>query len=292
MNQPAEACGNKERGSLAHSVNGPSHPGTSANDRHIILVENLSHFFEIARHEAGQSHAVKALDDVSVAIPGQHFVSIVGPSGCGKTTLLNIMAGLEDIQAGTVRICGTSPAAGRRDIAYMPARDALLPWRTVQGNAGFGLEIHQESSEKRERVVADLLAAVGLRGFERARPRQLSHGMRQRVALARTFALGSEILLMDEPFGALDAQTKQQLQGVLLKLWEHDRRTVVLVTHDLQEALALSDRIIVVSARPGRIKASFEIDIPRPRNVGELLELPKFISLYREIRSLVEETQQ
>ena len=258
----------------------------------IITVQGLSHFFEIPHRRGDGRHVVKVLDNINIKIPAQHFVSIVGPSGCGKTTLLNIMAGLEEIQVGTVQVSGNAPLAGRSDVAYMPARDALLPWRTVQTNAGFGLEVHKVSPAQRDAVVKDMLAAVGLRGFEKARPRQLSHGMRQRVALARTFALGSEILLMDEPFGALDAQTKQQLQGVLLSLWERDRRTVVLVTHDLQEAITLSDRVVVMSARPGQIKSDFVIDIPRPRTVGELLGLPNFISLYREIRSLVEETSQ
>ena len=256
----------------------------------IIEVEGLSHFFPLEERTAHRDTSlVKALEKINLSIPERHFTALVGTSGCGKTTLLNILAGLEPLQSGRVDVCGRAPQHGHEDLAYMPARDALMPWRSVIDNASFGLEVRGVAKNERYGITRPILEAVGLGRFENARPRQLSHGMRQRVALARTFALPSRILLMDEPFGALDAQTKQQLQSVLLDLWETDRRTVVLVTHDLQEAITLSDRVIVMSARPGRIKADFSIDIPRPRHVGELVGLPEFISLYQEIRSLVEE---
>ena len=217
-------------------------------------------------------------------------MSLVGPSGCGKTTLLNIIAGLETLQLGAIDVAGSPPAAGCREVAYMLARDALLPWRDVEANARFGLEVRGVPAEQSNATLKTLLELVGLGAFMRAKPRQLSQGMRQRVALARTFALPSPVLLMDEPFGALDAQTKLQLQGVLLRLWERDKRTVILVTHDLQEAIGLSDQVVVMSARPGRIKAVYDIPLARPRIIAELLEEREFIELYHEIRMAVEET--
>ena len=255
-----------------------------------VTARDVSHFFRIADREAKSVATVRAIDCVSLDIPARRFVSLVGPSGCGKTTLLNIMAGLEPLQVGQLTVDGAAPRAGSPHVAYMQARDALLPWRSVASNAGFGLEVLGVAPAARQRVVDAMLDRVGLRAFAAAKPRQLSQGMRQRVALARTFALDCPILLMDEPFGALDAQTKLQLQTVLLQLWEQDRRTVVLVTHDLQEAIALSDQVVVMSARPGRIKAVFDIDLPRPRVVDDLLGTEAFTQIYRRVHAEVEET--
>ena len=253
-----------------------------------MSVRELSHFFRLSGEAKGVNDVVRAIDNVSLEVPTNHFLSIVGASGCGKTTLLNILAGLEPLQVGHVALHGAPPWAGSRQVAYMQSRDALLPWRTVTSNAGFGLEARGVAAAARAPIVQDLLERVGLGAFVEAKPRQLSQGMRQRVALARTFALDSSILLMDEPFGALDAQTKHQLQAVLLQLWERDRRTVVLVTHDLQEALALSDRVVVMSPRPGRIKAVYDVDLPRPRIVGELLTDARFMDLYKRLLHDVE----
>ena len=257
-----------------------------------VAVRALSHFFRIADPAAKAEGTVCAIDDVSLDIPERRFVAIVGPSGCGKTTLLNIIAGLEPVQVGAARVCGAPAQSGNPRIAFMQARDALLPWRSALGNAAFGLEVRGAPAAQRRAVAGVMLQRVGLGSFVNARPRQLSQGMRQRVALARTFALDSPVLLMDEPFGALDAQTKQQLQSVLLELWEQDRRTVVLVTHDLQEAIGLSDQVVVMSARPGRIKAIFDVDLPRPRLVKELIGTPAFTSLYLQVRTEVDETRQ
>lgn len=256
------------------------------------MVRDLNHFFRIVDPASKSATTVRAIDHVSLDILDHQFLSIVGPSGCGKTTLLNIIAGLEPLQTGKVKLYGADPHMGSRQIAYMQARDALLPWRSVMSNAAFGLEVRGVSARRRGEIVAEILKRVGLAAFGNAKPRQLSQGMRQRVALARTFALDSGILLMDEPFGALDAQTKQQLQSVLLQVWERDRRTVLLVTHDLQEAIALSDRVVVMSARPGRIKAVFDIELPRPRVIGDLLGTSDFISLYKRLHAEVEESAQ
>ena len=260
----------------------PSHAAAA------ITAQGVTHFFRITNGRASDE-VVRAIDNVSLRVEDRRFISIVGPSGCGKTTLLNIIAGLEELQAGSVNVAGGPPVAGRAEIAFMPARDALMPWRTVEGNAGFGLEVRGVPEAARRPVINELLGLVGLKAFASAKPRQLSQGMRQRVALVRTFALPSRILLMDEPFGALDAQTKQQLQALLLRLWERDHRTVILVTHDLQEAIALSDEVIVMSARPGRIKDIVEVGLKRPRDVATLIADPDFVALYQRVRSQVED---
>jgi NitT/TauT family transport system ATP-binding protein len=234
---------------------------------------------------------VLAVADVSLTISPGEFVSIVGPSGCGKTTLLNFAAGLlpPGVGSGSFTVGGKQPSEGNRDIAYMLARDALAPWRTALENAELGVEIRGVPAAERQSRVLDLLEKVGLKGFEKAFPKQLSQGMRQRVALARTFALSSPILLMDEPFGALDAQTKLQLEDVLLSLWQRDGRTVLFITHDLSEAVTMSDRVIVMSARPGRIVADVPITLPRPRSVRALQKDPAFHELYAEVWSKLEE---
>jgi len=221
------------------------------------------------------------------AAPGE-FVSIVGPSGCGKTTLLNLLAGLLPLQEGSISVAGAAPRAGRHDVAYMLARDSLLPWLNALQNARFGAEIRNIPGQRRNARARELLTQVGLGSFEHTYPKALSQGMRQRVALARTFCLDSPILLMDEPFGALDAQTKLQLEEVLLALWTSERRTVVFITHDLSEAVALSDRVIVMSARPGTIIADIKVDLPRPRSVRALQRDARYHDIYATIWSKLE----
>lgn len=234
---------------------------------------------------------VLALDDVSLAIAPGEFVSIVGPSGCGKTTLLNIAAGLipADTYRGECKVLEGAPSSGNRDIAYMLARDALCPWRTALANVELAGEIRGKPMPRRREDARALLASVGLAGFERSLPKHLSHGMRQRVALARTFSMDSNVLLMDEPFGALDSLTKIQLAEVLLELWQKESRTVMFVTHDLNEAVAVSDRVIVMSARPGRIVADVRIDLPRPRSVKSLQKDPAFHRLHAQVWEKLDE---
>ncbi|MGE0153515.1 MAG: ABC transporter ATP-binding protein [Reyranellaceae bacterium] len=242
-----------------------------------ISVGNLSHRF------AGGLLAVR---DASFTVAPGEFVVIVGPSGCGKTTILNIIAGLEAQQGGEVAIGEAPPRAGRHDIAYMFAQDALLPWRTVLDNVLFGVEVRMCEGDlprdAREHA-RDLIAMVGLSGFETAYPRQLSHGMRQRVALARTFMMPSPVLLMDEPFGALDAHTKLMLEQGLLRLWDRDKRTVLFITHDLSEAIILADKILVCTARPGSIKSQITVDIERPRNINALQNDSRYHDYYKRI---------
>jgi NitT/TauT family transport system ATP-binding protein len=242
-----------------------------------IAVERLSHRF------AG---GLLAVENATFRVEPGEFVVIVGPSGCGKTTMLNIIAGLEPQQAGGVSVRGGPPKAGRRDVAYMFAQDALLPWRTVLGNVTFGVEVHNGSRQLPAQTLKEaheLISMVGLSGFEQAYPRQLSHGMRQRVALARTFLMPSPVLLMDEPFGALDAHTKLVLEQGLIRLWERDQRTVLFITHDLAEAITLADRILVCSARPGTIKSEITIDLERPRDISALQQNPVYHEYYRRV---------
>jgi NitT/TauT family transport system ATP-binding protein len=231
---------------------------------------------------------VLAVDDVSFAVEEGEFVSIVGPSGCGKTTILNLLTGLLPLENGAISLLGKHPYAGNPDTAYMLARDSLMPWRSTLDNAAYGMEIRGMAEAERNARATKLLARVGLGGFEGHWPKQLSHGMRQRAALARTFCLDSPVLLMDEPFGALDAQTKLQLEDLLLELWTAERRTVVFITHDLAEAVALSDRVIVLSARPGRIVKQMPINLPRPRSVRALQKSHEFHDIYSDLWGALE----
>jgi NitT/TauT family transport system ATP-binding protein len=246
-----------------------------------IEIGRLNHHY--LRVTGKQAEAVTALTDITLNIGACEFVAFVGPSGCGKTTLLNILGGLIEPQTGTVSVAGSRPRAGRRDVAYMFARDALLPWRTACANVTFGLESLGLSRSEMTSRALEMLERVRVADFQRAYPSQLSHGMRQRVALARTFALPSKVLLMDEPFAALDAHLRIEAGDVLLKLWERDRRTVVFVTHDLHEAIALADRVIVFAPRPGRISTEFVVPFARPRSVEQLQENPQYHELYRHL---------
>ncbi len=232
---------------------------------------------------------VLAVDRVSLDLADGEFVSIVGPSGCGKTTILNMLTGLVPLQDGRISMRGKAPFVGNPDVAYMLARDCLLPWRSTLDNASYGMEVRGVPLAERRARAADLLVRVGLKGFEDKYPKHLSHGMRQRCALARTFCLDAPIMLMDEPFGALDAQTKLQLEDVLLELWQAHKRTVVFITHDISEAVTLSDRVIVMSARPGRIVADMRIDIERPRHARALQKDHHFHDVYAHIWEKLEE---
>lgn len=229
------------------------------------------------------------LDGIDISVARGEFVSLVGPSGCGKTTLLNVLAGLVQAHTeGRATVLSRPPCLGTPNVAYMLARDSLLPWRSALHNACFGLELRGVGRAEREERAATMLRRVGLSGFEHSLPKALSHGMRQRVALARTFAMSSPVLLMDEPFGALDAQTKLHLQDLLLQLTQADKRTVVFITHDLAEAVAMSDRVIVLASRPGRVVADVAIDLPRPRSVRELQKDPGYHALYARVWGYLE----
>lgn len=227
---------------------------------------------------------VQALGQVSLTVRGGEFLSLVGPSGCGKTTLLDIIAGLQRPSQGQVRRNG-QPLDGHFGWAgYLSQTDTLLPWRTVLANAEIGLEIRGLPRAARRQAVAGLIARVGLQGFEQKYPSELSGGMKKRLGLIRLLAYDPEVLLLDEPFGALDAQTRETLQQDLLTLWQDLHKTVVFVTHDLVEAINLSDRIVLMTPRPGAIAQVYQVDLPRPRSAPEVQFGPAFQELHRRIR--------
>jgi ABC-type nitrate/sulfonate/bicarbonate transport system ATPase subunit len=221
-----------------------------------------------------------AVSGVDLAVPVHGRTSIVGPSGCGKSTLLSMICGLEDPDAGTIDVLGATDAAGRLDrCAWMPQRDLLLPWRDVVANAAVSLENRGISRAQARARALPLLARFGLAGFEGKRPGQLSGGMRQRVSFLRTLLAGKEILLLDEPFGALDSITRADIQQWLRDALDAEPRTVVMVTHDVEEALLLGHEVVVMSARPGRIVARIEVDLPAAASRRELLAHPRFVAL-------------
>ncbi|HZU14413.1 MAG TPA: ABC transporter ATP-binding protein [Chloroflexota bacterium] len=242
---------------------------------------------EISRTFRVDGHALPVLCGVSVAAPPGGFVAVLGPSGSGKSTLLSIMAGLDRPDAGRVVVDGRD-VTGRLGLAgYMPQRDLLLPWRRTLDNVALGPELSGMSRADARRLAASHFPRFGLAGFERAYPRTLSGGMRQRAALLRTFLSEREILLLDEPLGALDAMTRMDLQSWLLDVWEEMRKTIVLVTHDVDEAIYLADRIYLLSSRPARVSAVLDVDLRRPRPYDEIVTSTRFLSLKREILGLL-----
>ena len=225
-----------------------------------------------------------AVRDVSLSIADGEFVSIVGPTGCGKSTILNMIAGLLTPASGTVSIFGTPLSGLNRQAGYMFQADALMPWRNAIQNVMAGLEIRGIPPTERHRQAQDWLERVGLRTRGEAWLHQLSGGMRKRVALAQILILEPRILLMDEPFGALDVQTRQLMENELLALWSANRKSVVFITHDLEEAISMSDRVVVMSAGPAsRPIGEFVIDLPRPRDVAEVRLTPAFLKIHAAI---------
>ena len=251
-----------------------------------VDVRNLGKVFQLG------GRTIEAVQDVSFTVKQGEFVSLLGPSGSGKSTVLNMIATLLAPSSGTILVDGEAVQPGRavRQVGYVYQKDTLFPWRTVADNIGYGLELAGMDRATRRERVARAVARAGLNGFENAYPSSLSGGMRQRASLMRTLVREPEILLMDEPFGALDTHTKLDMHDVLLRIWEREKQTVLFVTHDLGEALTLSDRIILFSARPGRIKDSFEVPFPRPRDGVALRETAEYAALFGRIwHSLGEE---
>lgn len=207
-----------------------------------------------------------ALEDISIEIERGEFLCILGPSGCGKTTLLRLVAGLDRPTSGEIIVEGKSVTGPDPRLAMIFQEYSLYPWRTVRGNIAFGLQMRGMPREERDERVNHFIQLVGLEGFGDSYPYELSGGMRQRVAVARALATDPAVLLMDEPFGALDAQTRNRMQKELLLIWEKTKKTVIFVTHSVDEAVYIADRILVLSTRPGRVAGIYDIDIPRPRN--------------------------
>jgi NitT/TauT family transport system ATP-binding protein len=230
---------------------------------------------------------LEALRNITFDIETGEFLAIVGPSGCGKTTFLRIVAGLEQASAGEVRIDGRTVKGPGGDRGFVFQQDSLLPWRTVLANAMIGPEIAGSNGDRERSRTLDLLKLVGLGGFENYFPRQLSGGMRQRVNLARALAIDPDILLMDEPFSALDAQSREIMQTELLRIWEQGRKTVLFVTHQIDEAVFLSDHVLVFARRPGRVQERVEIDLPRPRTLA-MKRTPEFVAYVDHIWKLIE----
>jgi NitT/TauT family transport system ATP-binding protein len=235
-----------------------------------------------APHDRAQRYT--AVRDVTLAIAPGEFVSVVGPTGCGKSTLLNVAAGLLEPSSGAVRVFGAPLAGINARAGYMFQAEALMPWRTARQNVAAGLEFRGIDTDEALRRSDEWLKRVGLGGFGDRYPHQLSGGMRKRTSLAQTLVLDPDIILMDEPFSALDIQTRQLMENELLELWSAKRKAVLFITHDLDEAIALSDRVVVLSAGPASHPiGEFTIDLPRPRDVAEVRVVPRFVELHRAI---------
>ncbi|MFI8595216.1 ABC transporter ATP-binding protein [Microbacterium sp. NPDC078428] len=242
-----------------------------------LELDGITREFQLRR---GQTRRV--LDDVSLQVSPGEFVSIVGPSGCGKSTLFNIIAGLDQATSGSIRVDGREAAGSRNHAAYMPQKDLLFPWRSIAENAALGLEVQGIKRRAAQQQVREWFPRFGLEGFEDALPFELSGGMRQRAALLRTVVQQRQTLLLDEPFGALDALTKQELQAWLQQVWIEYDWTALLITHDVREAILLSDRVVVLTPRPASVRLVIDVALPRPRGI-ETIAHPEFARLERTL---------
>ena len=240
----------------------------------IISVSNVTHQYAVEGREK-----TLALSDVNLEIGKNEFVTLLGPSGCGKTTLMRAIGGLVTPTEGTITVNGKPVRGPNQDCAIVFQSFALMPWASVLQNVTFGLEMRGVGKAEREEKARAAIAQVGLKGFENKLPKELSGGMQQRVGLARALVVSTPILLMDEPFGALDQQTRRYMQEELLRIWQQDQRTVVFVTHDMEEAILLADKVVLMSARPGRIEEVIDVTFERPRDPEAVERLPEFVEL-------------
>lgn len=258
-------------------------PNPPTTHQAAIVVERVSKVFRKGDKDDG----VMAISDVSLDVRPGEFVCLIGPSGCGKTSLLRLVGGIGTATSGEIKVIGEGGKAPKALIVWQEF--ALLDWRTVRGNVEFGLELDgQRNKREREELARQYVDMVGLSAFCDQYPNQISGGMKQRVGLARALALQPEILLMDEPFGALDAQTRMVMQEEILHIWEQTRTTIVFVTHSLEEAILLSDRIVVLTARPGRVKEILKVNLSRPRS-AEIRADPAFGAMYERLYFLLKE---
>lgn len=239
------------------------------------------------QHLSKNFDGLEVLRDINMEVTEGEFVCIVGPSGCGKTTFLRIICGLESANGGTIQIDGKAVSSPGADRGFVFQADSLLPWRKVFNNAFIGLEVNGRTSTEDRGLTQKLLDLVGLSGFELYYPRQLSGGMRQRVNLTRALAVNPEVLLMDEPFSGLDAQTREIMQTELLRIWSEGRKTVIFITHQIDEAIYLADRVVVFARRPGRVQDIVPIDLPRPRQLS-LKREPSFGPYVDRIWKMIE----
>ncbi|AFR50446.1 ABC transporter ATP-binding protein [Gordonia sp. KTR9] len=246
-----------------------------------LVVDRLTKSFPQPGRGRPRRHV---LDAVSFTAEPGEFVSVIGPSGCGKSTIFSMLAGLDVPDSGSVTVGSDTAVAGH--CAYMPQKDLLFPWRTILDNTILGLQVHGVSTAEARRRAAELFPTFGLSGFEDARPSQLSGGMRQRAALLRTVVQNRNLLLLDEPFGALDSLTRTEMQSWLQSVWQRYRWTVLMITHDIREAVYLSDRVIVLSARPATVVRETRVDLPRPRELA-VQTSPEFVALEGDLREVL-----
>ena len=252
------------------------------------MEETKLHIHNVTKVYSAGPQEVLAIDQVDLKIRNKEFATILGPSGCGKSTLLRIVAGLTKPSSGVVRMDGKVITEPGQDRGMVFQSYTLFPWLTVKQNIQFGLEIAGLDKETQEQVGGEFVEKVGLKGFEETYPKGLSGGMKQRVAIARALANNPAILLLDEPFGALDAQTRSLMQELLTQVWEELHKTILFVTHDVEEAIFLSDRVFVMTARPGKIKAEIDIPLQRPRSY-EIKSSEAFLNLKKQALELIRE---
>lgn len=274
MKQPAPESGSERIATAAQR------PATSGNNL-VIEVDRVFKVFETSRQGK-----VVALEDVTIDVAYGEFVTVVGPSGCGKSTLLKMIAGLTPLSSGKILYQGEEVRGLNTKVGYVPQESKLFPWLTLEENVAFGLDQRRFSKEERESRVRHFIKLAGLEGFERHYPSQLSGGMSKRASIIRALVYEPAVILMDEPFGPLDAQTRMILQDELLKIWEQKRQTIVFVTHDLVEAVALADRVVVITHRPGRVKDLIEVPMDRPRNIFEIHRQEGFDEAYARLWSI------
>ena len=254
---------------------------TTASASAAIVVEKLNKFFP------SRSGTVTAIQDIEFSVGSGEFFCIVGPSGCGKTTLLRILAGLETATSGAVTISATQKGRPLNSMVFQ--EQSVFPWMTVRDNVAYGLRLRGIPKKERFEIAERYISMIGLSRFAECYPHQLSGGMKQRVSVARAFANDPEILLLDEPFGALDEQNRLLLQQELLKIWDGMRKTAVFITHSIDEALCLGDRIMIMTAHPGSIKCILDNDLPRPRDISAIWGSPEYHRLFQEIWGILRE---
>ena len=235
-----------------------------------IILDKLSQAYYIRSKETSEKVKFQALKDFTLSINKGEFIAIVGPSGCGKSTLLDIISGLVKAEAGSISIDGKIVDGPALDRGFVMQGYALFPWRTIRKNVEFGLELKKIPKSERKKISDEFIELVGLQGFEDRYPHELSGGMRQRVAIARSLAYDPEVLLMDEPFAAVDAQTRENLQDELMRIWAKTNKTIIFVTHSIEEAVLLADRVVIMTKNPGTIKEVVHIDLPRPRTNSDM----------------------
>lgn len=257
-----------------------------------IVLDNLTQVYYIRKKENGKKEKFTAIKDFNLSIDKGEFIAIVGPSGCGKSTLLDIISGLSKANSGNIFIDGNAITGPALDRGFVMQGYALFPWRTVRKNVEFGLELKKIPKKERFNISQEYLDLVGLQGFEERYPHELSGGMRQRVAIARSLAYEPEVLLMDEPFAAVDAQTRETLQDELLRIWEKTNKTIIFVTHSIEEAVLLADRVVVLTKNPGTIKEVIEIDLPRPRTNADMRISTDYSWITNKVWELLQETQE